>query len=61
MGFITGNFQGGTVDYKLYEYLEVTRESPVPAVSFNRPESLNAMNGEFHSEASLRCICVSIG
>nr|VFK48588.1 MAG: enoyl-CoA hydratase [Candidatus Kentron sp. TC] len=40
------------MDYRHYEYLEVTREGPVLVVSFNRPESLNAMNGEFHTEMS---------
>ena len=40
------------MDYSRYRYLEITREDAVLLVSFNRPESLNAMNGEFHTEMS---------
>jgi len=40
------------MDYSRYKYLSMAREGPVLVVSFNRPESLNAMNGEFHTEMS---------
>nr|VFJ87301.1 MAG: enoyl-CoA hydratase [Candidatus Kentron sp. LFY] len=40
------------MDYSRYKYLEMTREGSVLVVSLNRPESLNAMNGEFHTEMS---------
>nr|VFK45660.1 MAG: enoyl-CoA hydratase [Candidatus Kentron sp. SD]VFK49747.1 MAG: enoyl-CoA hydratase [Candidatus Kentron sp. SD]VFK81088.1 MAG: enoyl-CoA hydratase [Candidatus Kentron sp. SD] len=40
------------MDYSHYEYLEMTREGHVLVVSLNRPESLNAMNGKFHTEMS---------
>nr|VFJ96907.1 MAG: enoyl-CoA hydratase [Candidatus Kentron sp. H]VFJ97118.1 MAG: enoyl-CoA hydratase [Candidatus Kentron sp. H]VFK02849.1 MAG: enoyl-CoA hydratase [Candidatus Kentron sp. H] len=40
------------MNYSHYRYLEITREGTVLLVSFNRPESLNAMNAESHTEMS---------
>nr|VFK23036.1 MAG: enoyl-CoA hydratase [Candidatus Kentron sp. MB]VFK26627.1 MAG: enoyl-CoA hydratase [Candidatus Kentron sp. MB]VFK74519.1 MAG: enoyl-CoA hydratase [Candidatus Kentron sp. MB] len=40
------------MDYSHYQYLEITREGSVLVVSFNRPDALNAMNAELHTEVS---------
>ena len=37
-------------DYSRYKCFEITREGAVLVVSFNRPESLNAVNAELHTE-----------
>ena len=41
------------MDYSGYQCLEIVREGSVLVVSFNRPEALNAVNAELHSELSL--------
>ena len=38
------------MDYSRYKCFEITREGAVLVVSFNRPESLNAVNAELHTE-----------
>ncbi len=40
------------MDYSHYQCFEMTREGSVLVVSFNRPESLNAVNAELHTELS---------
>ena len=40
------------MDYSRYQCFEMTREGAVLVVSFNRPESLNAVNAELHTELS---------
>ncbi|MGH7964207.1 MAG: enoyl-CoA hydratase/isomerase family protein [Candidatus Binatia bacterium] len=41
------------MDYSRYHYLSVERKDKVLTVSFNRPESLNAINAALHTELSL--------
>jgi enoyl-CoA hydratase len=40
------------MDYSRYHYLSTERKDKVLILSFNRPESLNAINAEFHTELS---------
>ncbi len=40
------------MDYSRYQCFEMTREGAVLVVSFNRPEALNAVNAELHTEMS---------
>ena len=40
------------MDYSGYHYLSAERKDRVLMVSFNRPESLNAINAELHTELS---------
>ena len=40
------------MDYSRYNCLRVTRQDRVLTVAFNRPDSLNAINGEMHTELS---------
>nr|VFJ62383.1 MAG: enoyl-CoA hydratase [Candidatus Kentron sp. FW] len=40
------------MDYHNYQYIRMEREGTVLVASFDRPESLNAMNGQFHTEMS---------
>jgi len=40
------------MNYRHYQYFEIKREGTVLLVSLNRPESLNAINGEWHTEMS---------
>jgi enoyl-CoA hydratase len=40
------------MDYSRYHYLSAERKDKVLTVSFNRPESLNAINAELHTELS---------
>jgi len=40
------------MDYSGYHYLSAERKDRVLTVSFNRPESLNAINAELHTELS---------
>lgn len=38
------------MDYSRYHYLSVERKDKILTVAFNRPESLNAINAELHTE-----------
>ena len=40
------------MDYSRYHYLSVERKDKLLTVSFNRPESLNAINADLHTELS---------
>jgi enoyl-CoA hydratase len=40
------------MDYSRYHYLSVERKDKILTVAFNRPDSLNAINAELHTELS---------
>lgn len=40
------------MDYSRYQYLKPEREDKILTVAFNRPDSLNAINAELHTELS---------
>src|SRR6267143_5036693 len=40
------------MDYSRYHYLSAERKDKILTVSFNRPESLNAINADLHTELS---------
>jgi enoyl-CoA hydratase/carnithine racemase len=40
----------GMVDYGRYRYILVNKDDGVATVTLNRPERLNAVDTEFHSE-----------
>jgi enoyl-CoA hydratase len=40
------------MDYSRYHYLSAERKDKILTVAFNRPESLNAINAELHTELS---------
>ena len=40
------------MDYSRYHYLSAERKDKILTVSFNRPDSLNAINAELHTELS---------
>lgn len=40
------------MDYRRYQYLKPQREDRILTVAFNRPDSLNAINAELHTELS---------
>ncbi len=40
------------MDYRRYQCFEITRQERILTVAFNRPEALNAINAETHTELS---------